>query len=66
MGTPMSQLRGDLRPQDRFGMLVGWWANRPTTRRVRCSVMLARLLSDAEIACSSPAPESQWASSVCR
>jgi hypothetical protein len=28
----------------------GWWANRPTTRRVRCSVLLARLLSDAEIA----------------
>jgi hypothetical protein len=23
MGTPMSQLRGDLRAQDRFGMLVG-------------------------------------------
>jgi len=23
MGTPMSQLRGDLRAQDRFGVLVG-------------------------------------------
>jgi hypothetical protein len=50
MDTPMSQLRGDLRAKDRFGVLVGVVGEPATTRMVRCSVLLARLLSDAEIA----------------
>jgi hypothetical protein len=50
MGKPMSQLHGDLRAQGRFGVLVGAVGEPADDEEAALLVLLARLLSDAEIA----------------
>jgi|SoimicmetaTmtLPB_FD_contig_91_495495_length_1607_multi_2_in_0_out_0_1 hypothetical protein len=50
MGEPMSQLRGDLRAQDRYGALVAVVGEPANETEAALLVLLARLLGDAEIA----------------
>jgi hypothetical protein len=50
MGKPMAQLRGDLRAQDRYGALAALLGEPINHGEGALLVMLARLLSDAEIA----------------
>jgi hypothetical protein len=50
MGKPMSQLRGDLRAQDRYGALTAVLGEPVNDAEGALLVMLARLLSDAEVA----------------
>ncbi|HEV8529577.1 MAG TPA: hypothetical protein VGS60_18890 [Actinomycetes bacterium] len=46
----MSQLRGDLRAQDRYGALVAVVGEPANETEAALLVLLARLLGDAEIA----------------
>ena len=50
MGKPMSQLRGDLRAQDRYGSLVAVVGEPANDTEGALLVLLARMLSDAEVA----------------
>jgi hypothetical protein len=50
MGEPTSQLRGDLRAQDRYGALVAVVGEPANETEAALLVLLARLLSDAEVA----------------
>jgi hypothetical protein len=50
MGKPMSQLRGDLRAQDRYAALVAVVGEPANDTEGALLVLLARLLSDAKIA----------------
>jgi hypothetical protein len=50
MGEPTSQLRGDLRAQDRYGALVAVVGEPNNEAESALLVLLARLLSNAEVA----------------
>jgi hypothetical protein len=50
MGKRISQLRGDLRAQDRYGALVTVVGEPANDAEAALLVLLARLLSDSEVA----------------